>query len=432
MRTKATSASTLAADRELQADDLSGLSVCVVACHFRPEQAGSAPYNTMLVETLAAAGATVDVVAGVPHYPQWRVTDDRYRYGLMWREHGDRVRLTRVRHAVPGRTNLVGRARLEGSFAALATPLVAASSADVVVAVTPLVGAMLAASVGKRRRPSGVIVHDLSGAGAEQSGTAGSTAARAVGGLEYRLLARADRVGIITPRFSRPLIANGVAEERISVLPVFSHVDSIDLSPEQARARLGWPQAGITVVHTGNMGMKQGLEHAVDAARTAEAAGLDAQFVFVGDGNQRAALEARAGDLPRVRFVPPVAEHDYPVVLAAADVLLLHEKPGVTEMSLPSKLTSYVTAGRPILAAVEEAGITKALLDTHSAALTVPAGQPDAMLEALRRITSDTMLADRLVAAAVEMGAAEFSDGQGKSSFRRFVASLADREVVSG
>ncbi len=62
-------------DADSSAGSLSGLRVCVVACHFRPESSGSAPYNSLLVDTLADAGAAVKVVTGVPHYPQWRVVD---------------------------------------------------------------------------------------------------------------------------------------------------------------------------------------------------------------------------------------------------------------------------------------------------------------------------------------------------------------------
>lgn len=406
-------------------DDLSGLSVCVVACHYKPETTGSAPYNTMLVETLLDAGATVDVVAGVPHYPQWKVTEPKYRHGVRWKETDGGAKLLRVRHAVPSKPDLVGRARQESSFVALATPYVLASKAQIVVTVTPLLGAMLAAQLGRRGRPMGVIVHDLNGNGAEQSGTAPGRAAEAVGAVEYRLLAKATRVGIITPRFARALTANGVDPDRISRLPIFTHVDSTALSPQQARKQLGWAEAGTTVVHTGNMGAKQGLEHAVAAARAADSSGMDVRFVFVGDGNQRALLESHATGLRNVTFVPPVSEEDYPVVLAAADVLLLHEKPGVTEMSLPSKLTSYVTARRPILAAVEDDGITKALLDSHSAAMTTPSGDVDALLTSLRQLAADPTMAHSLVEGAAKMGAAEFSAEDGRKGFREFVAGLA-------
>jgi colanic acid biosynthesis glycosyl transferase WcaI len=403
---------------------LSGLSVCVVACHYRPESAGSAPYNSMLVDTLVAAGADVEVLTGVPHYPQWKVLDERYLRGLRWRERDGAARLTRLRHAVPPRPNLLGRMRQESSFAALSAPLVYTSSADVIVAVTPLVGAMAAAYAGRRGRPLGVIVHDLAGNAAEQSGSAGGRAARTVGAAEYAMLSRADKVGVITPRFQPALTTHGVAPDRITVLPIFTHVNSSEMAPVQARRRLGWDEAGLTVVHTGNMGMKQGLEYAVAAARIAAQMSKDVRFAFVGDGNQRQDLEVRASGLPNVRFVDPVSDQDYPTVLAAADVLLLHERPGVAEMSLPSKLTSYVTARRPILASVDEHGITKALLDSYGAAVMVPSGDPMAMLNALDRLCHDDALVAEVVAGAEDMGTAEFSADHGRVAFREFVASL--------
>src|SRR5258708_412389 len=114
------------------AGSLSGLVICVVACNFRPDLSGIAPYNSLLVDALAEAGATVRVVTGVPHYPQWRVVDPHYRLGLSWREEptaaagNGSVRILRLRHAVPRKPDLLGRLRLELSFAMLSAPVVAA------------------------------------------------------------------------------------------------------------------------------------------------------------------------------------------------------------------------------------------------------------------------------------------------------------------
>jgi colanic acid biosynthesis glycosyl transferase WcaI len=405
--------------------DLSGVSVCVVACHYRPESTGSAPLTAMLIDTVIEAGGAVDVVAGVPHYPHWRVQDARYRWGLHWRERDGLANLTRVRHAVPRQSGPWGRLRIESSFAVLSAPFVRLSSANVVIAVTPLVGAMMAALAGRRGRPFGVVVHDLSGSGAEQSGTAGPSVARLVGAAEYRMLARATKVGVITPRFAPILAAHGVVADRITPLPIFPHVVRSDLTREQARRRLGWDERIMTVVHTGNMGMKQGLEHLLTAARLADRSEAGVRFGLVGDGNQRHALQACAAGLRNVQFIPPVSEEDYPVVLAAADVLLLHERPGLTVMSLPSKLTSYVTARRPILAAVEDGGSTKALLDTHGAAVTTPSGDAKALLAGLDRLRNDPDLVAEVVAGAQRMRAAEFGRQRATACVTQFVHELA-------
>lgn len=405
--------------------DLSGLSVCVVACHYQPETTGSAPYNTEMVRALTAAGADVELVVGVPHYPRWEVTDPRYRRGLRWREHDAGARITRLRHLVPKRANLAGRARLEASFLALATPHVAASRADVIVTVTPLVSALTAARAGARGRPVGAIVHDLTGNGASQSGTAGNRVGSAISVAEYRLLTGATRVAVITPRFRDALRAGGVPEEKIVDLPLFTHVERADVDRHEARRRLGWPERSIVAVHTGNMGMKQGLETLVDAAALADRAGDDIEFVIVGDGNRKQALLERGASIERLRFVDPVDQADYPYVLAAADILLLNEKPGVLEMSLPSKLTSYSSAGRPIVASVEEGGITHSLLASADAAALVDCGDPAALLAEIHRVAADEVRSKDLVERAAELQRSHFDRAVGVRAFSDFVGGLA-------
>ena len=67
----------------------------------------------------------------------------------------------------------------------------------------------------------------------------------------------------------------------------------------------------FTVVHTGNMGLKQDLGNMVEAARLHRDR-PDVAFVFMGDGSQRRALEAQAEGLPNLRFVDPLDSDEYP------------------------------------------------------------------------------------------------------------------------
>ena len=101
------------------------------------------------------------------------------------------------------------------------------------------------------------------------------------------------------------------------------------------------------VLHAGNMGLKQGLERVVQAAALAADTHPEMLFVLMGDGSQRAALAELATGLPNLTFMDPVSQGDFMDTLAAADILLVCESPTVLDMSLPSKLTSYMAAGRP-------------------------------------------------------------------------------------
>ena len=86
-------------------------------------------------------------------------------------------------------------------------------------------------------------------------------------------------------------------------------------------------------------------------------------------------------------------------MLASADVLLLSERAGVGTMSLPSKLTAYVTARRPIVAAVAAGGLSAAEVDRSGVALRVEPSNPNALCEGIDRVLSNEGLSERLVVA---------------------------------
>src|SRR6185436_6713710 len=88
------------------------------------------------------------------------------------------------------------------------------------------------------------------------------------------------------------LIRRGAHPGRMSVTPNWPLRPAPDLDSAVARARARYRPDYFICLHAGNMGAKQGLGVLVDAARLAEFRELRIHFVLVGDGNQRAMIEA--------------------------------------------------------------------------------------------------------------------------------------------
>jgi colanic acid biosynthesis glycosyl transferase WcaI len=149
-------------------------------------------------------------------------------------------------------------------------------------------------------------------------------------------------------------------------------------------------------VHAGNMGAKQGLENVVDAARLADEKNAPVRFILVGAGSERQALDEYARGVSRLSFADPLAENEFRLALGAADVLLVNEKPGVSEMAMPSKLTSCFGASRPVIAATDRHGITASEIAAIDAGVVVEAGDPAGLLEAIMPLRDDPELAMRL------------------------------------
>jgi glycosyltransferase involved in cell wall biosynthesis len=205
----------------------------------------------------------------------------------------------------------------------------------------------------------------------------------------------------------------------------------VTIEREAMRAWLDLPQDAAVCMHAGNMGFKQGLENVIECARLAAASAPQAPmqqllFVFVGDGSQRGALEALAAryELTNVRFLPLQPEQVFPSVLACADVLLVNQRSTVNEMALPSKLTSYMAAGRPVVAAVARNSETWREVTWSGGGLPVAADDPRALLEAVSRVTSDRGLAEHFSVSATRWSDEMLSQEAALRGYEQLVAAV--------
>lgn len=360
--------------------------VLVVGLNYAPETTGIAPYTAGMARALAAEHE-VTVLTAHPHYPQWQVAEG---YGG-WRrtERMDGVDVVRMRHYVPSDPTGVSRILSELTFA-LRAGMARAPRPDAVVVVTPALlplGPVLA----RARRwkvPVGVVVQDLYAKAATEIGLMGGRMDRVLGRTESRLLRSASGIVSIHERMADAMVRDyGVDRDRVSVIPNWTHIANPAGDREAMRRRLGW-EGELVVLHAGNMGAKQGLEHVVSAARRADETGAPVQFVLMGDGAKRRELEDAGAGVERLRFHPPVGNDEFADVLAAADVLLLHERPGLKEMCAPSKLTSYFAASRPVLAATESESAAAFEVTASKAGTVVPPGDADALLDGLSVLTA--------------------------------------------
>ncbi|PWW21893.1 glycosyltransferase involved in cell wall biosynthesis [Geodermatophilus normandii] len=368
------------------------LQVLVLGLNYAPESTGIAPYTTGTARFLADAGHDVHVVTGLPHYPQWEVAEGHPRRRSSGRDGA--VRLTRVPHPVPRRPSGRSRIAMEAVFAARAA-VTRVRRPDVVLAVSPALLGVAAALRWRApgRTAVGVVVQDLYSRAVVEAGLLSGREARATAALERRLLRGADGVAAIHETFRSSLVRLGVDAGRITTIRNWTHVGRATGDPAALRRAHGWRADEVVALHAGNMGAKQGLENVVEAARLAHARRLPVRFVLLGDGHQRPALAALAGDLPTLQFLAPLPDGEFETALQAADVLVLNERPGIAEMCVPSKLTSYFAAGRPVVAASSPHSAGSAEVAASGAGVQVAPGDPAVLLQAVLDISGDRAVA---------------------------------------
>lgn len=403
------------------------MRVAILGINYAPEPTGIAPYTTGLALGLAERGHDVRVLTGFPHYPQWKRAENTS--GFRSAEHVDGVPVVRLSHTVPKRLSWSGRAAMEVTFG-LQLLSTRWGRPDVVVCVTPPLLAVAMATVRARLtwpRPAiGMVVQDLYSRGVTETGAASGLSAGAVRAIESAAFRFADGVVVIHAGFAADVRHLGVGAHRIREIRNWTHICAPDPVASSAfRAAHGWGIDEVVVLHAGNMGYKQGLENVVAAAGLASRTHSPVRFVLLGDGNQRVHLQAIGAGVRALEFLPPVSDEEFPAALGAADILLVNERPGVAQMAVPSKLTSYFKAGRPILAASDKAGFTAQEITASGAGIRVRPDQPDLLLNEAVRLGADRSLATQLGQAGRRYSQAFLSAAAAVDSYEEWIAGLS-------
>lgn len=174
-------------------------------------------------------------------------------------------------------------------------------------------------------------------------------------------------------------------------------VDTTLFRPEN-----GTPDVRATMCHNGDYlamyaglhGLAQGLQQILEAAEMLQPNG-GFQFVFIGDGPQKAALQAQATSrgLANVRFLDPRPSDEMPRLLASADALLVPLK-GFIPGAVPSKLYEAMGCGRPVVLMAE--GEAADVVRQADSGIVVEPGDISGIAHALRRLREESQLGKRL------------------------------------
>lgn len=405
------------------------LSVAILSLHFAPELTGNAPYTSSLAHGLQSRGHSVRVITAYPHYPEWKIAEG-YR-GWSTRGNDAGVQIDRKLHYVPSKPSGLLRLISEISFG-IRLVFARWGNPDVVVLVSPALFSSALAGLRIRwgiRRPAAVTwVQDLYSLGILETGQGGSKLASIIRSIESSVLRSSTGVAVIHPRFKDHVVDRlGVPAEAVRIIRNWSHlVPPENIERDRIRSLLKWHTDETIVLHAGNMGAKQGLDNVVAAARYAEEHAVKVRFVLMGGGNQLEHLKSLAKGASQITFMGPLPGDEFQLALASADILLVNERPGLSEMSVPSKLTSYFSTGVPVLAATDKGSVTAGEIEASGGGLRVDAGDPAGLVETARRLAKDRKLARALGVAGREFRAQELSEN---AAIDRYVEWL---EVLAG
>jgi len=376
----------------------------LISYNFPPELTGIGKYNGEMIDWFVKRGYDCGVLTAYPYYPDWYV-HDTYKPRRFWfstersTPEGANGSLTIYRCPlyVPAKPSGLKRIILDITFFVTALIrllwLIPGKRYDMVITVAPSFQVGLLGLLYKIVRGARLAYHvqDLQIEAARDLGMIRQKfLIDFMFFIEKLILRRADVVSTISDGMAKKVKMKG------GISPVLfpNWTNTMDLYPisdrQLVRSEFGFRDSEKIVLYSGAIGEKQGLE-AILAAASANQRCSDLKFVICGDGPYKSKLEeaARQRGVSNVAFLPLQQPCRFNHFLNAADIHLIIQKAGASDLVMPSKLGGILAVGGLALVTANRGTSLCELVERHKMGYVIPAEDQQALDDAIAKLSSD-------------------------------------------
>jgi putative colanic acid biosynthesis glycosyltransferase WcaI len=365
------------------------MRILLLNLYYPPDTSATAKMAHTVAEALSVKH-DLTVLCGRPSYDP----TERRPWRLFRTELAGRVRIIRAGSTDFPRLDMKKRMLNYLTYAALAVPRALFVRCDVVLAMTDppfqgIVGAFVAMLKG---RPYVYNLRDMY----PDMAVGGSIVepgrlARLWERLHRWALRRATRVIVLGNDMRARIMAKGVDGAQAVVVRDGADIPAPNaplsaLDPDVMRAIRG--NFSFVLLHAGNLGFYGAWNTLVAAARELASDGVG--LVFVGDGAQRAQIEAAAAGSGNIRFLDFFPAGKISSVLAAADAHVITVKRGLEGVVVPSKMYGILASGKPMVAVAPEETDVVSLGVRRGFAVSADPDKPEELVSAIRTLLGDT------------------------------------------
>jgi glycosyltransferase involved in cell wall biosynthesis len=210
--------------------------------------------------------------------------------------------------------------------------------------------------------------------------------------LERKLLRGSARAIVITEDFVPILERWGLPRARIDVVENWAPREDLPPQPrDNPWARAHGLADKLVSLYSGTIGLKHDPGLLLAAAERFRDR-PDIRVVVVSEGIGADWLRANGAGLPNLVLLPFQDFATLPQVVATGDVLMAVLEPDAGIYSVPSKVLTYLCAGRPLLAAMPAENLASRILAREKAGIVVPAGDRAGFVAAAERLAGDPAL----------------------------------------
>jgi len=209
--------------------------------------------------------------------------------------------------------------------------------------------------------------------------------------MERKIYRAAAHIVALSPGMKEGVLQSGVVrDEDVTVITNGCDLDLFrpDLDGRSTRERLGLGDHFV-VTYFGAMGLANGLEYVVEAARILQDRGDDhVRFVLHGDGGRRTHLESMVSQygLRNVVFSRPVPDKAAVAELVAASnvCMTIYAATNKEQSWSPNKMFDALAGGRPVL--INVPGWLGQLVEQNRCGHFVDPARPEVLAETIRKL----------------------------------------------
>ena len=215
--------------------------------------------------------------------------------------------------------------------------------------------------------------------------------------IENKTYANADKIIVISEDIKKNIMDKGVPEEKIALIGNWIDTETVRPIPyaeNKLAKELGIADGKFRVVYAGNLGLAQGVDTLISAAKLLENE-KEIEFLIFGRGAAEAELKKQAEGAANIRFFPLQPVERVPEVYSLGDACAVLCKAGTGGAGLPSKTWSIMGCGRPLLLSFDDGELTDTVKKAN-AGLCAPAEDAEALAENVKKLAKEKELTRQL------------------------------------
>ncbi|MEO8110613.1 MAG: WcaI family glycosyltransferase [Ginsengibacter sp.] len=374
--------------------------ILFIGGNFSPEPTGIGKYSGEMIDCLSAQGFECTVVTTFPYYPQWKVVAPYNKISIWYKKEIDapadksseNVTVIRCPHYIPKKPTGLKRIISDLSFflssSIIIFGLLFKKKHDFVITVAPPFALGFLGIIYKKIKGAKFLYHvqDLQIEAAQNLGIVKNKfLLKSLFSIEKCIFRNTDYLSSISEGMIKRI--KDKANQEVLSLPNWVDIDKFFPieNKSKLKADFQFKEHDKIVLYSGAIGEKQGLEAILQSAKNLEA-DVDLKFVICGSGPYKQNLVhlKKQMNLHNVFFLPLQPSEKLNSLLNMADVHLVLQKDGASDLVMPSKLSTILAVGGVAIVTARPGSSLYSIIDSNNAGLLIEPESQSALDAAIK------------------------------------------------